>query len=255
MRLKSTSCLCTLTAALLLCTATTSDAGFVSFVIREGANGAPTILSSGAQTEFVISESGQKAALGSSDIDGTRLGDIDHISIERLNTVGAPGSGPAVAPYLNIWITDGTNFAVLANEPSNSAFQPLYDNGYDLSFADLSDKVAKVYEHSSAFILPTSGPTFTFADFANYTIAAPNDVTNWAGLGTGAPIVLSGRSTNQSYGVNWVFGDTIANYISGDPGYRVQNASVSSTVPEPSSFIIACCGLAFAVVRRRRRRG
>lgn len=259
MRLNKTSCLCALTVALLLYPTQDSSAGFVSFVIREAGGDAPVITTSGGETEFIISESGQKAALGSSDIDGTKVGDINSISIERLDDEGrfTGGSGPAVAPYLNLWITDGTNYAVLANEPSNPAFQSLYHDGYALSFADLAPRVAKVYEYdSSAFVLPTpsSGSGFTFADFANYTIAPPNGSVVLPEFGPGAPIVLSGRSTNESYGVNWVFGDTLSNYVSGDSGYRVQNANVSSTVPEPSSFVIACCGLAFAGVRRGRRR-
>ncbi|WP_147869300.1 hypothetical protein [Stieleria maiorica] len=232
-------------------------AGFTPFVIREGGGSAPAINSlPGGGTEIVITQGGQKAALGSSDIDGTKLGDIGRLSIERLDDVSrfSAGSGPAVGPYLNFWITDGTNFAVVANEPSNAAFQPLFNNGYDLTFADLADKTAKIYENADTSWLPSSGVGLTFADLADFTIMAPNNVPDWAGLGSGAPIVLSGRATNESYGVNWVFGDTLSNYVSGDPGYQVQNAAVNSTVPEPTSMAIACCGLMLAGLRRKRRR-
>src|SRR5262245_43970431 len=111
---------------------------FNSFVIRNGAvNGAPVIDTSiPGQTEFEIIEGGQKAGLGSSDLNGYKLGEITRLAITRLDdrTRFTVGSGPYVAPYLNFWITDGTNFAVVANEPSDPNFQPLYSNGYDLDW-------------------------------------------------------------------------------------------------------------------------
>ena len=73
------------------------------------------------------------------------------------------GTGPYVAPYLNFWITDGVNYAVVANEPSDGNFQPLYSNGYSLSFADLSDKAAKIFENADKSWLPNNGVGLTFA--------------------------------------------------------------------------------------------
>ncbi|MDV6033112.1 MAG: hypothetical protein F9B45_24100 [Phycisphaera sp. RhM] len=257
MSFKMQSWLCALAAVVTLSVSQFSTAGFTPFVIREAGGSAPTINPlTGGGTEFIITAGGQKAALGSSDINGTKLGDIGRLSIERLDDVSrfTAGSGPAVGPYLNFWVTDGSNFAVVANEPSNPAFQPLFNNGYDLTFADLADKVAKVYENSDKSWLPNNGVGLTFADLAHLTIMAPNNVPDWAGLGTGAPIVLSGRATNESFGVNWVFGDTLSNYVSGDPGYQVRNAMVNSTVPEPTTLVIACCGLMVAGLRRGRRR-
>ena len=67
----------------------------------------------------------------------------------------------------------------------------------------------------------------TFADLANFVIAPPSAAqltTGWAGLGTGAPRELG---TNVAYGVNWVFGDTLSNYVSGDPGYIVWDDSAA----------------------------
>lgn len=230
-----------------------ASADFVAFEIRA----TPTISISGAVTEFIIDSSGDKAALGSNDINGSTIGDITRLSIERLDDPSrfAAGSGPNVAPYFNLWITDGLgNFAVVANEPSNGAFQPLYNDGYDLSFADLSDKVAKIYENTDKSWLPNSGIGLTFADLADFVIQAPTfqQLTDgWAGLGTGAPRELN---TNIAYGVNWVFGDTLANYVSGDEGYRVTNARVQAAqVSEPAVLALFSLGLVGVTAANRRK--
>jgi hypothetical protein len=232
---------------------TMAHAGFVDFVIR----GTPTINHPApGQTEFVLSASGQKAGLGSNDINGRILGSLHSVAITRLDDVTrfAAGSGPAVAPYLNFWITDGAgHFAVAANEPSNPDMQPYYDNGYDLSFADLANKSVKLYENSDLSWLPNAGAGLTFADLAAFVIQAPTMAqlaAGWSGLGTGAPR----DGTNQAYGVNWVFGDTLSNYVSGDPGYLVSNPSVqaAAAVPEPASLALLGLGLAAVWFGRRR---
>lgn len=255
------------TAALIAISAGAANADFTSFVIRNGATASPTIQINNdyvpGATEFIIDQGGMKAALGSNDINGQTIGSIASLQITRHDDLSrfAAGSGPAVAPYFNLWITDGLgNYAVIANEPSNGAFQPLLiDNGdgshsYDLSYADLSDKVAKVYEtpgwntgtswvHAA---LGTSGP-LTFADLAGFEIAPPpaSYITNPIfGVGSGAPDELG---TNIAYGFNWVFGDTLSNYVSGDEGYIVSGFSI----PAPSSLGIL--GLGALVATRRRR--
>ena len=235
-----------------------ASADFVAFEIRKSSSGgiAPGIIDLGAgNIEFIIDAGGQKAALGSNDINGQTLGSIANLHIDRSDdrTRFTAGSGPYVAPYLNFWITDGTNYAVVANEPSNPAFQSLYDNGYNLSFADLSNKVAKIYENSNKAWLPNLGVNLTFADLADFIIQAPTvaELTaGWTGLGTGAPRELG---TNVAYGVNWVFGDTLSNYVSGDDGYIVANASVSvSAVPIPAAaFMFAPALLGFLGLRRK----
>ncbi|GIK98619.1 MAG: hypothetical protein BroJett029_28280 [Alphaproteobacteria bacterium] len=241
-------------AAFALVTAAPAGAVSVEYVIR----GAPDIQHPEAgKTEIIIDASGEKAAIGSNDLNGMTLGSITTLAITRYDdrTRFPAGSGPAVAPYLNIWITDGLgHYAVVANEPSNPDFQPLYSNGYNLSFADLSDKVAKIFETNDKSWLPKGGVGLTWADLATFVIQAPSVAqltAGWGGLGTGAPRELG---TNVAYGVNWVFGDTLSNYVSGDDGYIVGNVRFAATaVPEPATVALLGAGLVgLGLVRRRR---
>jgi hypothetical protein len=253
-------------------------APFTSFVIRQGAgNISPTIQpgSPPGTTEFIINLGSQKAGLGSNDINGSTIGQIQNLTITRYDatTRFTPGSGPAVAPYFNIWVTDGMGkYAVLANEPSDPGFFSLFvDNmdgtkTYDLSFADLATHPVKVYE------TPNGGGNSTttwvhnmfgnmplkFADVATLIIAPPSAtyITNPVNaVGSGAPRELG---TNVAYGVNWIFGDTLSSYVSGDDGYIVGNAGVTAAgaeVPEPASLalwgLVSAAGAAYGYRRRR----
>ncbi|MEZ6191007.1 MAG: PEP-CTERM sorting domain-containing protein [Phycisphaerales bacterium] len=244
-----------------------AEAGFSSFVIRNGAGGSPDILPNNVYvpgaTEFVISEGGMKAGLGSNDVNGATIGDLTQMTIVRYDdtTRFSAGSGPAVGPYINIWVTDGLgNYAVIANEPSNPAFQPLFTDTvggyktYDLDFADISGKVAKVYEtpgwntNSSWVHTMFGSDPLTFGDLASLTIAPPpaSYITTPAnGVGSGAPDELG---TNVAYGFNWVFGDTLSNYVSGAEGYVVGDAAVA---PEPASLALLGLG-GLALIKRKR---
>lgn len=254
------------TIALLTVTAGAASADFSSYVIRNGATSSPTIQANNdyvpGATEFIIGESGQKAALGSNAINGSSISSISGLQITRHDdsTRFTSGSGPAVAPYFNLWVTDGLgNYAVIANEPSNGAFQSLkIDNGsgsfsYDLDFADLSDKAAKVYETpgwntDSSWVHSMFGPgPLTFGDLATLSIAPPpaSYILNGAnGVGSGAPDELG---TNDAYGFNWVFGDTLSNYVSGAEGYVVSGFGV------PTPGAISLLGLGGLAATRRRR--
>lgn len=260
----------------LFVSAGVARADFTDYVIRNGTSeNSPTIQTNNTYdagaTEFIIDEGGMKAGWGSDDINGAKIGDIAQLSITRHDdtTRFASGSGPAVAPYFNIWVTNGSgNYAVVANEPSNPAFQSLFtDNldgskSYNLSYDDLADKRAKIYEtpgwnDNTSWVHDMFGSDpLTFADLATLTIAPPlasyiQDDSN--GVGSGAPDDID---TNEAYGFNWVFGDTLSNYVSDDDEGYVVSSPTAAAVPEPATMGIWALGMAgcagVGAYRRRR---
>lgn len=227
-----------------------------AIVIRNAtSDGTPPVISeTSTSVEFAIEKGGQKAALGTSLIDGVKISDIGRVAITRNDNNAAGGS--QWAPYMNFWVTDGAGrYAVLANEPSDPQWNTVGVNKWDATYGDLSNKVVKVFEKHPSFTLPASDTSdsytgWTFSDFANYIVDAPDAAYLAAGNGTGggAPDEIG---TNLAYGFNWVFGDTQANYLSGaNPGYQVSNPVA---VPEPTSAAVLALAAGAIVARRRRR--
>ncbi len=231
---------------------------YTAYIIRNAYSGPqPTINENlDGSTEFIIGKSGMKAALGTDDLNGLTIAGLSDLYIARLDdyTRYTAWSGPYVAPYFNIWVTDGgTNWAVIANEPSSPSFHALYTDGtYSLDYAALATQTAKVYETAgvaygggygtswlSSFDSDSNG-TLDFAEIANLKIGAPTSayIASSSDIGTGAPDELG---TNIAYGFSWVFGDTQSNYVSGQDGYIV--TTDNAPVPEPSTMLLLGLGL------------
>ncbi len=86
--------------------------GWDAFVIRnanDGTSGPPLILDNDVyQTdavEMVVFAGGQKAGLGTNDVNGAKVSQIATLHVDRLDD--PVGSGSLYGPYFNIWITDG----------------------------------------------------------------------------------------------------------------------------------------------------
>lgn len=242
-------------AAVLAASAT---AGFTSYQIRAN-NGIfmdlidnPAGFDAGTK-EFIVALGGQKAGWGTNDANAT-IGQLSDIRMTRYNNVGSEW-----APYINIWITDGTNYAVAATAYSPKTVRALGGWDYNFNYSDLAGMQVNIYETpggggygpGTSWVhqeLGKSGQTLTWADIASFNIAPPSQswfASNPAGVGGGAPREFG---TNVAYGFNWIFGDTLANFVSGDPGYVVGGLEV---VPAPGA--IALVGLAGLIGGRRRR--
>lgn len=256
--------------AALLSASAVASAQWSSFVIRNASSGgaAPVIQPNNTYvpgaTEFVIASGGQKAGYGTNAYSGSTLGSLTQLSITRHDdsTRFGAGSGPAVAPYFNIWITDGVNYAVVANEPSNpsfAAFRTAGPNGgytYSFSLASIAGEQANIFEAPNAgsksdwvhVALNKVGQQLTFADVLNFSIGAPSAsyISGGNGIGSGAPREIG---SNNALAINWIFGDTLSNYVTGAEGYVVSNAAV---VPAPTAGALLGAGGLLAARRRRR---
>jgi hypothetical protein len=241
---------------LIIVTSSVANAAlWETYVIRNSSVGdiAPTISDVSDSKLFQITLGGQKAGWGTNLMNGMKVGDIQSVSITRDSSVSGWG------PYMNIWITDGSGgYAVIANEPSHTAeWAP--GTAYDTTWNILKNATVWVYENEPAagFILPngvtsyannpvpagTVSPSFTFDDFANYTIATPS--THWGG--TGAPDDLL-ASSYTAYGFNWIFGDTQSNYLG---GYLVSDPTLVP-VPVPAAVILGILGMGVAGIKLRK---
>jgi hypothetical protein len=215
---------------------------WAAFVIRNGATGSPVIQDNDDivtdSIEFATWESGQKAGLGTNLINGAKVSQITSLHIDRLDNLLL--SSAPYGPYINIWVTDGLgHYAVIANEPSNPEWAA--NRWYVANWDYLKTKTCKVYETTgvvsgtpgtswvAAAIGWTSG-AITFANVGNLTISAPPAAYLAAGNGTttGAPDELG---TNTAYGYNWIFGDTMANYVTTGAGAIVNKYTVAATFP------------------------
>ena len=246
-----------------------APAGWDAYVIRGGPVINENYNSNPNQVQFIVNGNdpnfggSDKAGLGTNNMNGATIGQITQLSISRIdNYTRFPSeSGPYVAPYMNFWVQDAQgDYGVLANEPSN-AFEWTGTSEWNTTGSNLATKTVKVFEQEGDFDLPagyTVGAggivsngtnSATFADFAGYTISAPNAAFLGANepTGSGAPREVL---TNQAYGFNWVFGDTGGNYVSDTEGFIVGDPVA---VPEPTGLALIALGGITLLGRRGRR--
>lgn len=208
-----------------------------TFVIRNanGTGDVPPISENadGAGVTTSITETGQKTAYGTSSLDGTTVGSLISLSYTRQDT-GPDSTG---TPYLNIWVTDGTNYALIApvsnalvgggyglpNNVNGLNLQSLGFNIYDNSNGTNFDWLhvgGKVDNGPNSFLTSTGG-IVTLADIGNLTIGEGPHVGD-----PGAP--------QAGYGVNILFGDTQGNFNQPVP-YVLDNVQITTAVPLPSA--------------------
>jgi len=247
-------------AVMLMTAGAVQAADWTPFVIRNANTGGtpPTYdLSGGVLTVSVESESGgQKVGYGTDFLDGERLDCITRFEVTRLD------AHPNVyAPYVNMWVTDGSHYAVISLEPSH---YPEFDWTHDLQAADYLGIEPWVYETdltdvtwmqagaylggNGHYLYGSDDTQLTIADIGHLLIVPPTPAEFAAGLpgvGSGAPRELG---TNDAYGFNLVFGDTQSNYVG---GYEI--GANPTLTPEPATLALMGLGGVFALIRRRRK--
>ena len=55
-----------------------------------------------------------------------------------------------------------------------------------------------------------------------------------------------------AYGVNWIFGDTLSNYVSGQTEGYVVSSPQATVIPTPSAALAGLAMLGVVAMRRRR---
>lgn len=158
---------------------------------------------------------GQKVGYGTNYFDGLMLNTFETVNWDRV-------SGAAnLVVYMNVWVTDGVNFAVISSE-----------NDYrGTDFATRQEW--KVFEFPNMPVsldwlcangvggrdagqyLTCGGVRATLADLADVTIESPAG-SYPAYVGTGAP--------RGGYGFNLIWGDTSVNFLG---SYSMENLSIT----------------------------
>jgi hypothetical protein len=202
---------------------------FEAFWIRGNGLATESVHEEGAN--FVTPASGDKAGYGTHFLDGQPLTTLQ--SIDWVMDHGSPTS----IPYLNIWFSDGTNYAIAAPQQVGT-----YE--YRGSLVNISDVNVKVYEYASldwmtpgattrdgAQYLCNDGVRVTFGELASYFgggLMIQDPGTYPAPIGSGPP--------KNGTGFNIIYGDTLSNYVG---GYNIKYLTLNGiTTAVPVTFTV-----------------
>ncbi len=196
---------------------------------------------------------GQKVGYGTNAFDGKRINQLSTVNFDKVK------GGPNV-PYLNLWVTDGTNYAIISSENdyrgtnfSTRQEWKIFETNVGAGQMDwLFD--SGVGTRSGQYLLRDTGSgaaNVTLSDFSDSITFMDPGVYN-SPIGTGAP--------RGGYGFNIIYGDTASNFVG---GYEIENLTVNfigeatyeagNAVPEPATFALsglALMGLMGATKRR-----
>lgn len=179
--------------------------------------------------------SGQKVGYGTAAFNGFQLNMFN--SANWTTTPGATGAHP----YLNMWATDGTNYAIISSENAymGTDFQTRNQwKIFEYNPGSLDWLLGSGTASVNSQYLQKDGANVTLADFANNVVLYGGPGIGASGVGTGAP--------QGGFGFNVIFGDTQSNFIG---EYAIANLSVNANdnlylagnikeVAEPSTLSI-----------------
>lgn len=223
------------------------------FVIRNSSTGdiAPTIVedADGNGVTATIALEGQKAGYGTAAYDGVKVSALKNVTYTRRD------SGDKQV-YVNIWVTDGTNYAVITprtvqantggyvtSEVNGMDLQSLGFGVYETNVSSLDWMFAGAQRLANASLLKADGSVVTLADIGHLTIDDPGTYGG-PGIGGGAP--------KANLGFNLIFGDTENNHSQGLVPFSVDNVQVA-LVPLPAAAWAGMVLLGGIGLRRARR--
>jgi hypothetical protein len=241
-------------------TAAHADVIWNPFVIRTVSGAATPVVpvgtSDGSSFTVTIDESGEKAGYGTVNFNGQSISSISSVSYDRIDT----GSK---SPYVNIWVTDGTNYAVIAPNVYSSYGAGGAPVSVDVNGLNIQSLGVNVYETNTAslgWLAPGAVYNPAFQGLATFSAGQYTPVTvgdlfdsltiygNTTLGGTGAP--------KAGTGFNLIFGDTQNNFTTGVP-YVIGDVSVATTaapVPLPAAAWAGMAlfgGIGVSKLRRR----
>lgn len=173
----------------------------------------------------VTPRGGQKVGYGTNFFDNMQLNDLNTVDWTKIS--GKPG----IVSYLNVWVTDGTNYAIIASENDyrGTDFQTrqewkVFEYNPAAGFNWLCAN--GIGGRDGAQYLTCGGVRATLADLSDVVIKSPTFSPAPAGVGTGAP--------RGGYGFNFIFGDTQSNFIG---SYELTDISIvfNGTTYNPSN--------------------
>lgn len=203
------------------CAAVLAQPDFFAFYIRNnsGTTQAPwdadmTIAENTEGDGFsaLTPRSGQKVGYGTNFFDGVPVNSLESTDWDKV-------SGAANPAYLNIWVTDGVNYAVIASEndyrgtdfQTRTEWKVFETDTNNLGWLCSTGPATKVSQY-----LLCNGVNATLASIpANVTIMSPPGFP-WPHVGTGAP--------RGGYGFNLIYGDTASNFLG---SYQLNNLSIT----------------------------
>lgn len=263
---------------------------FETFYIRNSNAGGATI-SAPWDSTIVLTENslgdgfsavtplgGQKVGYGTSAFDGFFANKLQDIAFDFVPPKTKPDGTKEreLTPYLNMWVTDGAHYAVLAVDPNLNLVNftlPITQAGlyeYEGKFGTAAEKKA-----AAAWLFKDgqspdfkSNPTNGFNGY--FDTAIPDKRFSFSSLkdtiylddpGVYNPTYVSSGAPRGGYGFNLIFGDTAANYVGsmGISNLKVtfdgREYAAANPVPDSGSTFMGtlfAVGLLGWITRRRK---
>jgi hypothetical protein len=165
--------------------------------------------------------SGQKVGYGTNQFDGVKVNSINSLNYQTI-TLPAPG----VRAYINMWVTDGSHYAIISSENEYLGTNFLTRQEWKVFETDFTN-LNWLFESGTGArdggqYLTRNGIKVSLADFGNNIVLVDPGTYPSPPVGTGAP--------RAGYGLQLIFGDTQANFTNGSFSMDQLNITVNNVI-------------------------